>query len=558
VRLGDEEILRRIYVVFQDRNWTARPWHIEEEEIDEREDSFAVRLRARGTFDAEPFTWTAEISGAPNGAISYSIVGATAQPFPRNRLGICVLHPMTGFPGRECIVTHPDGSVTSSAFPDAISPHQPFLDVAAMTWPVPHGRARLDFNGEVFETEDHRNWSDASYKTYCTPISLPFPAEVRPGDEVRQSVTLTLTGVPSLPPPPLQTGPVRIIVGDDARPLPSIGIHLTEPAWTAAELADLKALSLGHVHADLDLDAVDAVERIRDSAVRARRLGSRLVLALHAKDGAAEDVSEALAESADVIEGVWVFHPDEKVTARATLDAWRSRLGPDLPWGCGTNLYFTELNRQPPDTTGLAWTTFSVNPQVHASDDRSVMQNTETLAVIAGDIPRLTSGTRVHVGPISLKPRFNPNATDPASDVSSTDLPADVDGRQATPFAAAWTALALRSLSAPGTVSAVTIFDDFDAKGIRSRDGGAGDAGRTYPAYDVLLAVKGATQVLPTSSTMPETVDALVVDGDSGRRAIVVNLTDAPQTAQLAGAADAAIDLQPHDVVIVHLPGRTP
>ena len=58
VRLGDEEILRRVYVAFQDRNWTARPWRILSEDIDDRGDAFTIRVRARGSFDAEPFAWS--------------------------------------------------------------------------------------------------------------------------------------------------------------------------------------------------------------------------------------------------------------------------------------------------------------------------------------------------------------------------------------------------------------------------------------------------------------------------------------------------------------------
>ena len=470
---------------------------------------------------------------------------------------------MAGFAGRACSITHPDGSIAVSAFPDAISPHQPFLDISSMEWPVPGGLARLDFAGEVFETEDHRNWSDASYKTYCTPISLPFPVEVHPGDEVRQAVTLALVGVPPVAPPGLGQGPVEVTVSDEPRPLPSIGVHLTAPAWTDAELADLRGLRLGHVHADIDLDATDAADRIGSAAERARRLDARLLIALHVTEETTEGPAAALTEASDVIDGIWIVHRDEKVTERATTDAWRSRIGPDLPWGCGTNLYFTELNRQPPDTSGLAWTTFSVNPQVHAADDRSVMQNTATLAVIAADAPRLSGSTRVHVGPVSLRPRFNPNATDPASDVSNTDLPADVDARQGTDFAAAWAALAVRGLATAGTISSVTLFDDLGWKGLRVRDEGPEDPalsfqpGQVFPVAEVVSALGASTYLLPTASSDPEHVDAVVLEGSGGRWAIVVNLTDSVQEAHLVGAADAVIALGPHDVHTIQLPGRT-
>ena len=161
----------------------------------------------------------------------------------------------------------------------------------------------------------------------------------------------------------------------------------------------------------------------------------------------------------------------------------------------------------------------------------------------------------MHVGPVTLKPRFNPNATDPESDVSNTELPADVDARQTTWFAAAWAALALRGLSSAGTVSAVTLFDDLGPKGLRARD--VDSSGQTYPALDVLAAVSGASSVLPTTSSRPEAVDALVIEGPAGRRAVIANLSGEPQHVRLVGAADATTSLDPHDVVTIDLPGRT-
>ena len=474
---------------------------------------------------------------------------------------------MAGFAGRPCEITHPDGSVTESSFPDAISAHQPFLDIAAMSFPAGEGRAHLEFAGEVFETEDHRNWSDASYKTYCTPITLPFPVEVQPGDSLRQSVRLTLADVPLIPATqvaePATPGPVIIDVSTERSPLPSLGVHLTDPAWSAAELADLRTLGLSHLHVDLPVGAADAPDRIRVATDRARSLGARLFVALQVDHDASQGVAEALGDAGDTLAGIWAVDPEQKVTTRETTDAWRSRLGADLPWGTGTNLYFTELNRQPPDTTGLDWTTFSVNPQVHSFDDRTVLQNTATLEVIAQEAPRLAGRTRVHVGPVSLRPRFNPNATDPASDVSSTDLPADVDARQRTWFAAAWAALALGSISTPGTVAAVTLFEDLGWKGLRARDSGAeipafpSLPGETFPVADVLRAVRGATSVVPTVSSDPECVDALIVEGESGLRAIIANLTDGAREVRLAGAVSERLEVPPHTIAFIDPPRRT-
>ena len=34
---------------------------------------------------------------------------------------------------------------------------------------------RFAFEGELFELEDQRNWTDASFKTYPTPVALSDP-----------------------------------------------------------------------------------------------------------------------------------------------------------------------------------------------------------------------------------------------------------------------------------------------------------------------------------------------------------------------------------------------
>jgi hypothetical protein len=42
--------------------------------------------------------------------------------------------------------------------------------------------------------EDHRNWTDASFKTYVRPLALPWPYALPAGEGVTQSVTVTLRG----------------------------------------------------------------------------------------------------------------------------------------------------------------------------------------------------------------------------------------------------------------------------------------------------------------------------------------------------------------------------
>ncbi len=60
--------------------------------------------------------------------------------------------------------------------PDLIDPWQPFKDMRAITHTVRPGlTAECRMEGDTFEMEDQRNWSDASYKTYVRPLALPWP-----------------------------------------------------------------------------------------------------------------------------------------------------------------------------------------------------------------------------------------------------------------------------------------------------------------------------------------------------------------------------------------------
>ena len=75
-----------------------------------------------------------------------------------------------------------------SRFPADISPHQPAFDIAGLSWS--HDGLDIDvrFAGDVFEMEDQRNWTDASYKTYSRPLALPFPYALAAGERVVQSI----------------------------------------------------------------------------------------------------------------------------------------------------------------------------------------------------------------------------------------------------------------------------------------------------------------------------------------------------------------------------------
>ena len=93
-----------------------------------------------------------------------------------------MLHPLQDVVGTPLSVVHPDRSVTASHFPLLISPEQVAAAIAGLCYCVNGIDTEIAFEGEVFEMEDQRNWSDASFKTYCRPLSLPMPYRLSAGE----------------------------------------------------------------------------------------------------------------------------------------------------------------------------------------------------------------------------------------------------------------------------------------------------------------------------------------------------------------------------------------
>ena len=116
--------------------------------------------------------------------------------FRTNRTGFVALHAIEGVAGEACTVIHSDGSVEETEFPGLIMPLQPFFDIAAMRHQVSPGVwLTCRFEGaDPWETEDQRNWTDASYKTYYRPLALPYPYPLAAGETLRQTATLTIEG----------------------------------------------------------------------------------------------------------------------------------------------------------------------------------------------------------------------------------------------------------------------------------------------------------------------------------------------------------------------------
>jgi hypothetical protein len=561
IRCGGREVLRGIYVGVRDANWRTIPATIHDLTIDAREDSFRIELTADHRHADLDFRWRGTIVGERSGAITFTMDGTAQRTFRKNRIGLCVLHPMEECSGRPCTVEHVDGHITSASFPTLVSPHQPFLDVRALAHEVVPGViAEVRAEGDIFETEDQRNWSDTSFKTYGTPVDRPFPVEVAAGTRIRQEVRLRLRGaVHSRSISSDRAEAVRIEIRDTPYAIPRLGLLLdvTQPL-SSRDLTRLGAMGLSHVRADLDLVAADWKPALRAAVSQAEAIGVSLQIAALVPSAEARAALTALADAAveeprlssgsggsssGSAVDAWLFFDRATGTTPATLiAAAREIFGGKFAGrlGGGSNAHFADLNRNRPPGGLLDLLAYPMSPQAHATDVETMIENLGSLISVRETARSFVGEVPVALSPVTLKPRAKSGAVvlEPLG-----ALPDHIDARQNSQFAAAWTIAHLRAAAAAG-IESVTYYRTVGLDAVMDRDS-------EFPVYQALadIGVFAGGRVLATQSSDRHRVDALCLERDGHWRLLLVNLRAEPQRVQVPPLHAAPIDLDAHAVL---------
>jgi hypothetical protein len=552
IRLGEREILRGIYLAVREEGWATVPAELEDLEIEAEPEAFRIRFLARHRRGSVRFDWVGRIQGGTDGRITCSMDGAAGSTFRRNRIGFCVLHPAEACAGRPCIIETVDGDRASSVFPSLVAPHQPFRNVRAILHEVTPGvEVEVRMEGETFETEDQRNWSDASFKTYGTPLHLPYPVEVVEGARLAQSVTLRLFGVTSepvreaaatvpgaLPRKRNSTEPVIVRVGRTggfARPALGLGGAGLGPLG-AADAERLRSVRLDHVRADLRLGAPGWEAGLERAVTDARALDAPLELALFLPDDPRAVLRDLAGRAAALRPRVacWLLFASDGTTADGFAALGRAALGESCPaalFGGGTDRHFAELNRRRPSRRGLDRLVFALLPQVHAFDEATMVENLASLRPMADTARGLAGGVPLGISPVTLRVRVDPR---PASSRDPGEPPLTDDPRQATPFAAAWT-LGFLAAAAEAGFETLTFFELVGARGVT-------DSGAAFPVLHALAdvtALPGAV-VLPARSRRPERVQVLALRSGAHARLFLANVTAEPHPVRVEGVAGRA------------------
>jgi hypothetical protein len=561
IRYQNTEVIRSIAYLFRDKDWRTPAAVITDLKVGQGPDSFRVGYEGRVLAGEQEFVYRASIEGRSDGGLRFEVEGTAPTEVRANRIGFVVLHPLEGVAGEPVEVTHADGSIERSRFPRLISPAQPFFDIRAFAHQVVPGVwVRCTMEGDAFEMEDHRNWMDASYKTYVRPLSKPRPFTLAPGERMVQSVTLAFRGRP-VATPRAGNDAVTVTLGAAAGTMPRIGLGVpAEEARSALAIADLlQHVAPGFLVGQIDLRDPAAGGELPQLKALAEALGVPVVLeiVLPNERPPEDELADVAADARDAGLALEAVVP----CPAAYLKSWQpNEAWPDVPpleqiyaaardaflralIGGGMLSYFTELNRKRPPVETIDFITHTVCPIVHDADDRTVMDNLEALPSIAESIRAIAGEKPYRIGPSAIGMRQNPYGASPVDNLDNRRVAMAInDPRQRGLFGAAWN-LGLLAHAARAGVDAVALSAPCGPSGIvhRALDWSQpwfDERGRgVFPLFHVLadLARVAGRPRLEATPSDGRAIQALACQGENETVLWLANLTAEPRPVRLEG-----------------------
>jgi D-apionolactonase len=554
VRVGGFEVVRRIVVAVRDQAWNTVPPALSDIRIRQDAEAFEIAMTSRHEADGLCFVWEGLIRGASDGSCSFSMDGTAVTSFPYRRIGICVLLPPAEVAGRGYIASL-SGHRFSAELPSLVAPPGPGPGIDVPLVPafdrlrIAGRRVTTDFSftGDQFEIEDQRNWTDDSFKAYSRfPAVSDEPEQMAAGTRLRQTVSISTTVRGRQRRPEGRPVTRLTIGGPTGARMPDVGLaHADQSPVPSGQASGLLArMAAAHLRVDVGLRTDDWPDRLARAKRQAQAMGCPLEVAVFLPEAAAAGFDRLAAALAGTsIRRVLVYRAGAECTPGADVAAMRevlTSLPAGTPFAGGTDVYFAQLNRTRPDTAMMDAVAFPVTPQVHAADEESITESADGVRAVVRTAQAFCEGRPVLVSPVSLRPRYNPDAPDePAEPV--TGLPDNVDARQMSVFGGCWALTTLKALAEEG-VTATTWAETTGPRGVMENAAVPpfsryfpSRPGLVFPLYHVLrdaCELKNA-QLLDCSSDEPMRCSALAVRQGDRVTVLVANLRPEPVTAEV-------------------------
>ncbi len=568
IRLSGIEVVRAIAFLVRDENWGTYTPRISNEKVRRSAKGFAITYDARCSDAKQALAYRAEIVATADGRIAFSAVATPETDFRTNRTGFVVLHPLKGVAGSAVEIENVGGKRLKSKFPALIDPVQPFFDIRALRHKVAPGIfATCRMEGDAFETEDHRNWTDASFKTYVRPLALPWPYVLPKGKPVTQSVTLSFSGKLPRPRAEGRSKPVEVALGRPAGAMPLLAAAVGEADMSTAlaHAALIKAAGVRRLICTLDAAgsdlrrSVDGIRELRDltgaeialevvvpgKAAPARELAS--LAAAVAESGLRPE--SVLVSPAIDLKAVLPGSEGGDAPAQKDIHAAARKAFPGAKVGGGMLSFFTELNRKRPPVDGIDFITHTTCPIVHAADDISVMETLEALPYVVRSVKAFGGGRPYRIGPSGIPARLNPYGAGLTDNSGNGRVClSNMDPRQRGIYGAAWT-LGYLAMLAPTGVDAIALGSATGPTGMIHAGSRLAapyydtlKAGALYPVYHVLAGIAPASggKRIEAKVSEPQAVAGLAFRGPSGPELWLANLTGEARRVKVKGFDGAA------------------
>lgn len=329
VRRKGIEIVRNCYLHVRGPDWSTVLPSVRMVTHEVGENHFLLEWTAEHVKGEIDFEWRGTLTGSPSGLV-YRCDCRARKRFSTNRTGLCVLIPAE-FAGADVLNTHANAAPEVVHLEEYVVPKEPLRDVRALDY----GGARVTFQGDAFEAEDQRNWSDNSYKAYPLRGRRAGPYLLEAGE--------TFTHEVAIEPSPIE--PERTRRTPVSGKIPLIGARVEDDA------VDLAGLPIEFLRVEA---GTGEMARQRLEHARSTQLPLHVV----------REEPEGIEVESGGTHVLWA-----RVGTFDQYNLSRPRLG--------------EAFR------GLE---FEVTPQVHTFDERSILENARSLCEVVRTAGRINPG----------------------------------------------------------------------------------------------------------------------------------------------------------------------
>ena len=408
------EVLRRIFVTVRDRHWQEIAPTEWEAAIDESRRT--VSMAARHISELVDFEWHGTLQVSEDSrTLQFAFAGTVRRDMEICRLGLIVLHPLESLIGSRLTAKGLQGSERITVA-GQIHP-QPIVDGVPDSLLEPFSELRIDredfgglalfFAGDQFELEDQRNWGDASFKTYCTPLRLGVPRRVKAGTAVAHRVEVEFEPAPHIV---RASGAAASQTIQPATPLPELGRE-----WRGSQSLDHldhEDRTWQHIHVDAtDAVAAAALPRLLESVTAP---SIQLALSIGPGETLPAELLGRLADYPARIARLLISGPGTSPPDRPTIERCRQAaagVSHSLPVWAATKGYFVEFNRAVPFDLPVDGIAFPLTATVHSDDVATVNENVATIRDIADTAASLSGAAPLALVPLAV--HYPPSAARP-------------------------------------------------------------------------------------------------------------------------------------------------